>query len=42
MIRAGKAKKGDGKDVDHVNGDPQDNSMKNLKVVNRSYNRGKK
>lgn len=42
MIRAGKAKKGDGKDVDHVNGDPQDNSMKNLRVVNRSYNRGKK
>jgi len=42
MIRAGKARKGDGKDIDHVNGDPQDNSMKNLKAVNRSYNRAKK
>jgi len=42
MIRVGKARKGDGKDIDHVNGNPQDNSMKNLKAVDKSYNRAKK
>lgn len=30
LERAGKAKRGDGKDVDHKNGNPRDNSPKNL------------
>lgn len=45
MIRAGKARKGDGKDVAHRNGNPNDNSSKNLtmqsKKKNRSFKRTK-
>lgn len=40
--KAGRVTKGDGRDVDHVNGDPQDNSPSNLRVVSRSWNRAKK
>lgn len=44
-VAAGKAKKGDGKDVAHRNGNPKDNRSANLKVVskrrNRSYPRTK-
>lgn len=36
---AGKVKKGDGKDVDHQNGNPRDNSKGNLKVMSASKNR---
>lgn len=32
MERAGKVKKGDGKDVHHKNGDPTDNRLSNLTV----------
>lgn len=39
MVKAGKAKKGDGKDVDHKNGNPRDNKKKNLRVVSKSKNR---
>lgn len=43
MIKAGKARKGDGKDVAHKNGNPRDNRMSNLtmqsKRENRSYPR---
>lgn len=46
MIQAGKAKKGDGKDVAHKNGNPKDNKTSNLttqsKSKNRSYARTKK
>ena len=46
MVKAGKAKKGDGKDVDHKNGNPRDNSRKNLtmktKAKNRSFPRNSK
>lgn len=50
MIRAGKARKGDGKDVGHANGNPHDNRKSNLRMeskrANRSYartrNAGKK
>ena len=38
-IREGRAKKGDGKEVHHVNGNPMDNSKDNLRVVSRKYNR---
>ena len=42
MVKAGRAKKGDGKDVDHKNGNPTDNRKSNLSVVSRSKNRAKK
>lgn len=46
MVKAGKAKKGDGKDVAHRNGNPKDNRKGNLKMTskkkNRSYARTKK
>lgn len=45
MIAAGKARKGDGKDVAHRNNNPSDNKMSNLsmqsKAKNRSFSRTK-
>jgi len=45
MIAAGKASKGDGKDIGHKNGNPLDDKMSNYKVQtkhsNRSYPRTK-
>lgn len=41
-LKAGKVKKGDGKDIDHKDGNPRNNSKKNLRVVKRSSNRSKK
>ena len=40
--RDGRVKKGDGKDIDHVDGNPRNNSKKNLRVVSKSTNRAKK
>ena len=40
MIQKGKARKGDGKDVDHKNRNPLNNSLKNLRVVSQKKNRG--
>ena len=46
MEKSGRVKKGDGKDVTHRNGNPRDNSAKNLGVLsaskNRSYKRTKR
>lgn len=46
MMKDGKVHKGDGKDVDHMNSNPNDNSKKNLRVqskrANRSFPRTKK
>ena len=39
MLKTGRVKKGDGKDVAHKNGNPKDNSLKNLAVVRKSKNR---
>lgn len=39
MIRKGKARVGDGKDVDHKNGNVKDNSPSNLRVISASKNR---
>lgn len=39
MEKAGKVSKGDGKDVDHRNSNPKDNSKGNLRVQSKSANR---
>ena len=41
MEKAGRVKKGDGKEVDHKDGNAKNNSKKNLKVMSRSANRRK-
>ena len=41
MEKTGKVRKGDGREVDHKNGDPRDNRRKNLRVVSRRTNRKK-
>ena len=41
-LRAGRVKKGDGRDIDHLDGNPRNNSKKNLRVVSKSKNRAKK
>lgn len=38
-IKAGKVSKGDGKEIDHKNFRPRDNSPSNLRVVSREFNR---
>ena len=40
-MKAGRVKKGDGKDVDHKDGNPRNNSAKNLRVTSKSKNRAK-
>lgn len=40
MEKAGKVKKGDGKDVAHKNDNPRQNSRKNLSVQSKKKNRG--
>ena len=42
MKMAGKAKKGDGKDVHHKDGDPKNNKRSNLRMESRKKNRGRK
>jgi len=42
LAKAGRVRKGDGKDIDHSDGNPRNNSPKNLRVVSKSYNRAKK
>lgn len=39
MEKAGKVRKGDGRDVDHRNKDTSNNGSKNLRVRSRSANR---
>jgi hypothetical protein len=41
MEKAGKVKKGDGKDVDHVSHNVNNNSESNLKVMDAGKNRAK-
>jgi len=39
MIASGKARKGDGKDVAHLNNNPRDNRASNLQMQSRAKNR---
>lgn len=41
MVDAGKVHKGDGKDIDHKDSNPRNNSAKNLKVSSKKANRSK-
>ena len=41
LMAKGIVHKGDGKDVDHKNSNPRDNSADNLRVVSAGLNRGK-
>lgn len=41
MEKAGKVKKGDGKDVDHKNHNTKDQSTKNLRAMPKGKNRAK-
>jgi hypothetical protein len=41
-LRDGRVKRGDGKDIDHKDGNPRNNSKKNLRVVSKSTNRAKR
>lgn len=41
MVKAGVVKKGDGRDIDHSDGNPRNNSRKNLRVMSKSKNRAK-
>jgi len=40
MVKAGKARKGDGKDVDHKDRNTANNKRSNLRVVSKAKNRG--
>lgn len=42
MIDEGRVKKGDGKDVDHVNKNTLDNRRSNLRIMSKSKNRSMK
>jgi hypothetical protein len=42
MTAAGRASKGDGKDVHHKDSNPRNNSSKNLTIMGRSSNRRRK
>ena len=41
LARLGAESKGDGKDIDHRNKNPRDNSMSNLRVTSKKLNRGR-
>ena len=41
MEKAGRVRKGDGKEVDHKNFNPRDGSDSNLRVVSQKVNRSK-
>jgi len=42
LEKNGRVSKGDGKEIDHKDGNPRNNSPKNLRVVSRRTNRTKK
>ena len=42
MVKQGRVKKDDGKDVDHRDGNPLNNSSGNIRIRSRAANRGDK
>lgn len=40
-VAQGRVRKGDGKEIDHKDGNPRNNSPKNLQVMSRTANRKK-
>lgn len=42
MISAGRARKGDGKDVDHRDNNPRNNSKGNLSIMSKARNRSRR
>ncbi len=42
LSSSGRVRKGDGRDVDHRDGNPRNNSKSNLSVMSKSRNRSKK
>ena len=42
LSSVGRVRKGDGKDIDHKDGNPRNNSKRNLSVVSKRRNRSKK
>ena len=40
-IPRGRVKKGDGRDIDHVDGDPRNNALSNLRVTSKRRNRSR-
>ena len=42
LSSTGRVRKGDGKDIDHRDGNPRNNSKSNLSVMSRRRNRSKK
>ena len=42
LSSTGRVRKGDGRDIDHRDGNPKNNSRKNLRVVSKRKNRSKK
>jgi hypothetical protein len=42
LSKQGRVSKGDGKDVHHKDGNPQNNSLKNLRIASKSANRSRK
>ena len=42
MLKTGAVRKGDGKDIDHIDKNPRNNSRSNLRVVSKRVNRARK
>ena len=42
LEKHGRVRKGDGKDIDHKDGNPRNNRMSNLRIVPKSVNRAKR
>jgi len=41
LLANGRVRKGDGKDIDHKDGNPRNNSPQNIRVVSQKLNRGR-
>ena len=41
-VKAGRVHRGDGKEIDHANNNPRDNSPGNTRIMSRKANRGRK